>query len=127
MHSPFRTVTHIAVCAALLSAASAARSVEPLTGAITLQDALDATARSNPELAAAALSVRVGDGRVRQADLLPNPTLSVEGENLGVPAGDSGAEPTQATLRFAQLIELGGKRDKRTRLAALERDGTQWE
>jgi len=127
MQSPFRTVTQIAMGAALLSAAAAARPMEPLTGTITLHDALDATARSNPELAAAALGARVGDGRVRQAGLLPNPILSVEGENLGVPAGDSGAEPTQATLRFAQLIELGGKRDKRTRLAALERDGAQWE
>src|SRR5262245_54352837 len=127
MDSLFRSLTRIAVGATLLSAASAARTMDAPTGVLTLREALSAAARNNPELAAAALGVRAGDGRLQQAGLLPNPTLSAAGENLGVAAGDSGAEPTQATLRVAQLVELGGKRAERQRLAALERDGSQWD
>lgn len=126
MNPSLRSLRLLAI-GALLTAAAPLRAAELPAGTITLRDALDATLRTNPDLAAAALDVRASDARTTQARLLPNPTLSAEAENLGASAGDEGSEPPQGTLRIAQLVELGGKRAKRSRLAALEREGTQWD
>jgi len=97
------------------------------TGIVTLRDAVAAALRHNPELGAASLTVQASDGRRVQAGLLPNPTVSAEAENVGASGRDDETEPPQTTLRLAQLIELGGKRAKRQRLAALERDAAQWD
>jgi cobalt-zinc-cadmium efflux system outer membrane protein len=127
MDLQLRSITRLLALGALLTAAPRALAAELPSGTITLRDALEAALRTNPGLAAAALDVRAGDARSAQARVLPNPTLDAGAENLGASAADEGSEPAQATLRLAQLIELGGKRDKRGRLAALERDGRQWD
>src|SRR5262245_9274044 len=127
MDSSFRFAVRLLDLCALAAAVPAVHAADPPAGVITLRDALDAALRGNPELAAVAEEVRAGDARREQAGLAPNPTLAAAAENLGTSADDEGAEPPQATLRLAQLFELGNKRGKRQRLAALERDGIQWE
>ena len=117
-------------------------------GVISLRAAIDAALLHNPQLTPFSWDERIGDARITQARLRPNPELSVEIENIRVSGGDGGKvtirtlglssdgvvaeldrhdtgrasslfEDTEATLLISQLIELGGKRG--ARIAAAER------
>ncbi len=132
--------------------ASGLPKFDELTGTIGLRDALSAALLRNPELAAFSWEVRAGEARTLQASLPPNPEIEIEIEEIrtssgsggttkrttigsdgsfeieketeeGPPTGFSGAE---YTITLSQLIELGGKRSKRIRLATLERDLAGW-
>lgn len=96
-------------------------------GTLTLRDAVGAALRNSPRLAAFSWEVRARDARTLQAGLLPNPSVSVEAEDVGGSGNRQGFEQAQTTISLAQLIELGGKRAKRRRLAALERDVAGWD
>jgi len=98
-----------------------------LVGTIALSDALSAALVASPELAAFSAEIRAQEARTVQAGLLPNPDLSVDLEDFAT-SGDPGAfERTETTLSLSQLIELGGKRAKRWRLANLEKDLAGWD
>jgi cobalt-zinc-cadmium efflux system outer membrane protein len=127
-------------------------SVNP-TGAIALADALALALEQNLDLMAFSWDIRAAEARALQAGLRPNPEFSLEVEDLrlehgsatrssglgfssgfvpelqrnresGSPSGLAGAE---ITVRLSQLIELGGKRSKRVRLANHERDVAAWD
>ena len=98
----------------------AAEIVEP-TGAITLRQALALATMHNPELRAFSWNVRAAEARQLQASLLPNPELEVEVENFGGSDDLSGFDGAETTIQLSQLIELGDKRSKRTRVASLEK------
>src|SRR5262245_55652302 len=99
---------------------------EAMSGPLTLREAVAIALLHNPALAAFSWSERAREARVVQAGLLPNPSAQVEIEDFG--GGQRrGFEETQTTLWLSQLIELGGKRAKRRRLAALERDLASWD
>ncbi len=100
---------------------------EEPTGTITLRQALSLALLRNPELAAFSWEVRAREARALQASLLPNPEISVELENIGGSGEASGFDQTETTIGLSQLIELGGKRGKRTRVAALESDLAAWD
>lgn len=99
--------------------------VEP-TGTIELRDALGAALLGNPELHAFSEEVRAREARALQEGRFPNPALDVESENVGATRGAAFAR-TETTLSLAQLVELGGKRAKRVRVAELERDLASWD
>ena len=69
------------------------------------------------------------DARILQAGLLPNPELGAEVENFGGSDMRSGTfdECGGHGSALSQLIELGGKRAKRSRVAKLERDLAGWD
>jgi cobalt-zinc-cadmium efflux system outer membrane protein len=98
----------------------------PITGdpldALSLRQALHETLLNNPELLAFSFELRAIEARRLQAGLLPNPELSAELENFGGTGSTRGVQSSEATIQLSQLIELGGKRAKRLRLAGLERD-----
>jgi cobalt-zinc-cadmium efflux system outer membrane protein len=81
----------------------------------------------NPDLAAFAWEVRVGEARTLQAGLLPNPEASIEVENFAGSGELRGMDGAEVTLSLSQVIELAGKRRKRTHVAALERDLAAWD
>jgi cobalt-zinc-cadmium efflux system outer membrane protein len=85
---------------------------------LTLEAAVQRTLSSNPGLRAASLEVDARTALARQAARLPNPTLETEAENVG----SSGAEAAVLTASIAQLVELGGDRGARRRLASREAD-----
>lgn len=99
---------------------------EPI-GVLTLRDALTHTLARNPELAAYSWEVRASDARILQAGLIPNPELGAEVENFGGSNEQRNFDDAEATFGISQLIELGGKREKRTRVAKLERDLAGWD
>jgi cobalt-zinc-cadmium efflux system outer membrane protein len=98
----------------------------PASGTLTLRDALAAALAGNAELRAAQAAIRSQEGLALQANMLPNPALELEVENIGGSGERQSFETTETTLRLLQLVELGGKRAKRLALAERERDASQW-
>ena len=103
-------------------------TAEEPRGVLSLRDVLRLTLLRNPELNAFTFELRAAEARTLQAGVLPNPALSAELENIGgTGSATKGARAAESTLQLSQLIELGGKRAKRLRLAGLERELTGWD
>ncbi len=94
---------------------------------VTLQKAIDLAVDNNPELNVSRWEQRAMEGRVIQAGLLPNPEIEAETENFGGSGAFKGFDGTETKVELSQLIELGGKRAKRSTHAALGRDLAQWD
>lgn len=108
-------------------AATVLPTEEEPQGTLTLRDALLHALAKNPELAAFSWDVRIADARILQAGLLPNPELGAEVENFGGSNEQRNFDGAESTFGLSQLIELGGKREKRSRVATLERDLAGWD
>ena len=94
---------------------------------VTLQKAIDLALEHNPVLNASRWERRAMDGRVIQAGLLPNPEIEAETENFAGSGVFNGFDAAETKVQLNQLIELGGKRAKRSTYAALGRDLAQWD
>ncbi len=90
-------------------------------GELTLSQALALALARNPELAAFSQEIRANEAALIQARALPNPELELGAENLGNRRLREEGDRT-LSLGFAQLIELGGKRAARVRLAETGRE-----
>lgn len=101
--------------------------LEEPSGVISLRQACAMALMHNPKLAAFSLDVRTGDARALQASLFPNPEIEAEVENIGGSGERSRFEAAETKVVLTQLIELGGKRSKRTKVASLERDVAAWD
>ena len=108
------------------SGAPAAGSVDPAsssetepTGELSLRKAVGAALLRSPELASFAWGVRQAEAEQLQASLPPNPDLEAEFENFAGTGEFRGTRALETTVSLSQLVELGGKRGKRTRLASL--------
>ena len=97
------------------------------TGALALRDALALALLKNPELAAFSWEVRAAEAAALQASLPPNPELGLEVENVAGTRELRGFRSAEVTLSLGQAIELGGKRAKRTRAAALKAELAGWD
>ncbi|MHC4266761.1 MAG: TolC family protein, partial [Planctomycetota bacterium] len=95
-------------------------------GVITLREALALSLMHNPELKSFSWQVRASEARTLQASLLPNPEIEVEVEEVGGTGGRSGFDGSETTIQLGQLIELGGKVEKRERVASLESELAGW-
>jgi cobalt-zinc-cadmium efflux system outer membrane protein len=96
-------------------------------GAISLADALAAALKGSPALATQALEIRRREARALQAGKLPNPIASLQAEDFVGPSQKKSLGYQQTTLSLAQLVELGGKRGARRRLADRDRDLATWD
>jgi outer membrane protein, heavy metal efflux system len=120
------------------------RAQEAGDSALTLRDAVILALRHNPQLDVHTWDVRAAQGRVTQAGLRPNPELELEIEELRWSRGpdeigtigterertdgsDAGFGEGEYTISLSQVIELGGKRAKRIRLAEGEKAIVQWD
>ena len=108
------------------AASPPAQPLEP-TGDIALRDALSLALQYNPELAAFSIEVRVAEARTLQAGLRPNPEVDIAVEHFAGSGTLRGFDGAETTIQIGQLIELGGKRWKRARVASLERDLAGWD
>jgi cobalt-zinc-cadmium efflux system outer membrane protein len=86
--------------------------VDTLTHEWALRQAL----ASNPRLRAAALEIDARRALTRQADRISNPFLDAEAENVS----SNGPEDAITTVLLGQLVEVGGDRLARHRLARIE-------
>jgi outer membrane protein, heavy metal efflux system len=96
-------------------------------GGLVLRQALALALEKSPGLRGFAWEVRAAEARTLQASLLPNPELGVEVENIAGSGEFNGTDVAETTVALSQLIELGGKRSKRTRVASLGRDLAGWD
>ena len=103
-----------------------ADATEP-TGAITLSDAFALALVRNPGLKTFPYELRAAEARMLQAGLWPNPELQIEVEEFGGRGERAGFDAAETTVQIGQPIELAGKRAKRTRVAALEKELVQWD
>lgn len=101
--------------------------VEEPTGILTLRGAWAVALLHNPELASFSWEVRAAEARTLQASLRPNPEIGVVVENVGGSGTYGWAEEAETTLGMRYLLELGGKRQKRTHLAELTTEIAGWD
>ena len=87
----------------------------------TLAEALAFAEAHQPALIAARLEVQAAESRVAQAAVRSNPGLTLEAENFGGKAENSGFDAAEYTATVEQTMEFGGKRGKRIHAAKLER------
>jgi len=96
-------------------------------GPLLLGEALSLALIRSPELAAFSWETRVQEADVLQAGLIPNPEVLVESENFVGSGQYAGYDSAETTVFLGQLVELGGKRSKRRRVADLERELSSWD
>lgn len=91
-------------------------------GVVTLADALAAALARSPELTPYSWGLRAKEAEVLQAGKRPNPELTLSNENLAGSGYFGNKQQYQNTLQLSQLVELGGKRARRTEAAERVRD-----
>jgi outer membrane protein, heavy metal efflux system len=100
--------------------------------ALTLDQVLDEALRRNLRLLAERFNISIGEARIIQARLKPNPVLSVGGNYLdvlgsGFDPAKSAAGPTEVNARIDYLIERGRKRQERVAVAEAAKAVSQLE
>ncbi|MBN2129585.1 MAG: TolC family protein [Sedimentisphaerales bacterium] len=109
---------------------SAAPSPTPATepqGVLTLRAAAALALMHNPDLKTFPYEMRAAESRVLQAGLRPNPEMAIEMSEFGGSDTRSGFDAAETSIQLGQLIEVGGKRDKREAVAAVNRELVQWD
>jgi cobalt-zinc-cadmium efflux system outer membrane protein len=94
---------------------------------LPLREALSLALLHNPQLAANSWNLRLGEARTWQAGLPPNPELEVEVEEFAGSGARQGFQGAETTIRLSQLVELGGKRGARSRLAGAKAKLAGWD
>ena len=89
------------------------------TAEIGWPQVLEAARARHPELRAADAAVSAQEGALQQSRSRPNPELGLTVENVAGSGGYGGARQAESTLELRQPLELGGKRDARTKAATL--------
>lgn len=102
--------------AGLALALPIAASAEP----VSLDEAVRRAIAASPAIHAQEAGIRSARAGRSQADVRPNPVLSVEAENLAGTGAYDVYRQAETTVTYAQTIERGGKRD--ARIAYAERD-----
>ncbi|MCA9734121.1 MAG: TolC family protein [Deferribacteres bacterium] len=97
-----------------------------VTDTLLMLDAISQALKSNPELQVFLTEIKAREVRTLQESLLPNPELDFELENFAGSGPLGGFKSSETTLAIGQLLELGGKRAKRTKVAALQSDLALW-
>lgn len=96
-------------------------------GVLTLRQALESALINSPDLAASSHGVWAAEGNVQQAGVLPNPELELGASEFGGSGMRQGYGAAETSAQLSQLVELGGKRGKRQRVAQAEARLTGWE
>lgn len=130
-----RSAIVVALTAILTATATSAVEVEAdinqapdaESGRLTMREALLRALRESPRLPASFLELRAREAESLQAGLLPNPALTTEVEDFGGGGSRSGFNASQTTVSLAQIIELGGKRAARVRVADANADLARWD
>jgi cobalt-zinc-cadmium efflux system outer membrane protein len=100
---------------------------EEPTGNLRLREALGYALLRSPRLAAFSWEVRAHEARTLQAALPPNPEFGFRSEDIFGTGPFNGLNYAETTLQLGQLVELGGKRSKRHRVADLDEDVAGWD
>jgi len=90
-------------------------------GIIIFPQVIELALKKNPDLSIFSLEIRASESEALQASLLSNPEVDIEMNNI------SSYGKNETTIWLGQLIELGGKINRRTKLAKLDSDLAVWD
>ena len=103
---------------------------------LSISQAIQTALSQHAAVRAAAARVAGTEGLIRQAQVRPNPVVSLQSENIrawGTPSFDFGIDP-DLFLFGSQIIETGQKRQRRidlaeqdAKIAALEKQVVEWQ
>ena len=99
---------------------ASAQPAVPPPPAFTLSDAVQRGLAHAPNIRGAEAAVTGAEASVQGAKQLPNPTFSVEAENVMGSGPYSRFGASETTYSLSMPLELGGKRAARTRTALAE-------
>ena len=85
--------------------------------ALSLKNALLLALESHPNLSASQAGILSAEARYERAKLRPNPAMARELENFAGSGDTTWFFSSEITVAFTQLVELGGKRNRRGALA----------
>ncbi|WP_374412902.1 TolC family protein [Novosphingobium colocasiae] len=133
MHRLFAALLAATPCASIAQAQTAppadAGATQPQVAAraisgpaFTVDRALELAGVVSPALEAASADVRAAEAGRRVAGLRPNPTITVEAENVAGSGQYRGTQSLEATTSLALPLELGGKRSARIAVADARTD-----
>lgn len=106
-----------------LSVVSAPQAqLESAVDSIAFEEAWERTLRGSPDLAARNLEVKAMEARASHVGRRPNPELGLEAENFAGSGPLAGVDGLESTLQLGQVIEMGGKRKARQKVAQAETD-----
>ena len=94
---------------------------------LSLREALALALAQSPALAGFAWRIRQSEAEQLQAAVLPNPELEAEFENFAGSGEFRGTRALETTVALSQLVELGGKRQKRMTLARQDSKLAGWD
>lgn len=129
----FYSFRHVALaggifCAAAITATATETNAPPAAAErLTLPAAAALALTQNPSLRTYGYDLRAAEARRQQANLRPNPELSLAVEDVLGSGTYRGGDSAQTTLQLSQLIELGGKRSARSDIATAQRSLKQTE
>jgi len=116
----------LAAVLAATACASVAQAQEPPPAeagpSLTLERALELAGAVSPSLEAASADMRAAEAGRRVAGLRPNPSVTVEAENVAGSGPYRGIDSMEATTSLTLPIELGGKRSARIAVANARSD-----
>lgn len=95
--------------------------------ALTLQEAVHRAGLSAYELQIREQEIKIKEGEVWQASLLPNPALEVSYDGLWRKGESFRRENAVASYEVQTLWELGGKRGERTLAACMDKLLSEWD
>ncbi|HUT01037.1 MAG TPA: TolC family protein [Phycisphaerae bacterium] len=104
-----------------------AAALEDPNGPLSLRTALGLALARSPSLAGFSWSIRQAEAEQLQAAVLPNPELEAEFENFAGSGEFRGTRALETTIALSQLVELGGKREKRLDLARQDSKLAGWD
>src|SRR5689334_6034517 len=110
METPFSKGAHsrllILACAVIAAGTAGNAAAEPAPPFLML---LQQAQGSAPRLAESAANIQTAEGLALQATARPNPSVSLELENIGQNGGPNGLANMQSTLSLNQPIEQIGR------------------
>lgn len=118
---PMRIRISVFIITALLTTAAVAQSANENGAALTLAEALSKAQLQAPALQGADAAIRAADANIQLSGLRPNPTLSVDAENVLGSGRYSGFGGGEKTVSLSMPLELGGKRQAMVGVAQAER------
>lgn len=117
MHRVIAAIMAVASCASIARAQTAARPQLSAGQILTLERALAFANAASPATEAGSAAVRAAGAARIVAGLRPNPSITVETENVAGSGPYRGMRSSETTAGLALPIELGGKRSARIAVA----------
>ena len=114
------SVFYLAVFSGDVLLLSYAQESNTKTEYLSLEDAVEIAINNNPIIKSKGHSIEEAKGRIRQANLLPNPEIELFTEEM--PSNEMGLGRSQNMVSLSQRLEIGGKRRLRTGVAKKEKD-----